>query len=262
MRARNGEVELAYRTQGAGDPLLLINGSGGTMEFWPAGLLDEFTARGFEVARYDHRDTGQSAHLPAADYGMTEMVDDAVAVLDALGWESTHIVGISLGGAIAQLLAVAHPTRVRTLTSIMSFSSYAIGERSLPDGILTEDPVESLRASLRVMGSPAFPADEDWIAKIIALRTEHGWDLEGLQRHGKAMVEAGDFRESLREIDVPTLVMHGTEDRARGIEGGVETAKAIPGAKFVAYSGWGHDLPRALWPSIVIEIRVLADLRK
>jgi pimeloyl-ACP methyl ester carboxylesterase len=259
--ARSGDVVLAYETLGPPDgvPLLLISGTGVQMLIWP----DEFCAAladcGFQLARFDNRDAGLSTHLTAhptpgwlkvllhpasAPYRLDDMAGDAVAVLDALGWPSAHIVGTSLGGMIAQVLAIRHPARVRTITSIMSTPSARIG---------TMPTIRVMRVLAQLAGHPA-TSPEQAADQAVTLKRADDADL----RQRAAVVASGDRRGALAGLRLPALVIHGQQDPMIRPRAGRATAAAIPGAKLVSYPGMGHDLPRELWPTIVAEIGTLA----
>jgi pimeloyl-ACP methyl ester carboxylesterase len=284
-KARNGDVELAYQRVGdqAGEPLLLIMGLGMQMIAWPDGFCEQLTTAGFAVARMDNRDAGESTQLrgasrpsllttltrpaTAAVYTLTDMADDAVAVLDALGWESAHVVGASLGGMIAQTLAVRHPKRVRTLTSMMSTPSPRIG-RATPKAMraLFSKPAAGRAgvqdrsvAVFRVIGSPGYPLDETVLREMAGRAFDRGGSPSGSLRQLAALRSAGDRRADLAGVRVPALVIHGEKDPLIRPSGGRATAAAIPGARLVVFPGMGHDLPAALWPSFVSEIASLAS---
>ena len=288
-RTRNGEVEIAYETLGdpRGEPLLLVMGTGGQMLSWPDGFCDCLTERGFHIARFDNRDSGLSTHLngagrpnqltmllrPAAGavYRLEDMAGDAVAVLDALGWRCAHVVGMSQGGMIAQTLAVRHPDRVRSLTSIASSPAPRLGQPT-PGTLLrvlrvanprrvqsAEDLAQYLVDLRQVTGSPGYPADEEWLRDLGRRSYDRGGlDTASVQRQTAAITASGDRREELRQVRVPTLVLHGEDDRMIRPVAGRATAGAIPGARLVTYAGMGHELPRALWPAIADEIAAVA----
>jgi len=289
--AHNGDIVLAYEASGppGGEPLLLISGTGAQMLIWPEGLCAALTDRGFQVARFDNRDTGLSTHLTgapapawltamlrpsAAPYRLADMADDALAVMDALGWPDAHVVGASLGGMIAQALAIGHPGRVRTLTSIMSTPSARIATmptlaaiRALARAAGTpvtgpEQAGDRAVALKKVIGSPGYPLDEDLVRDIAArsFQRHPGADKDD-ERQRAAVIASGDRRRALAGLRIPALVIHGDQDPVIRPKGGRATARAIPGARLVTYPGMGHDLPAALWPAIVEEIRGAADAR-
>jgi pimeloyl-ACP methyl ester carboxylesterase len=285
--ARNEDIVLAYETFGppGGEPLLLISGTGAQMLIWPEGFCTALVDRGFRVARFDNRDTGLSTHLTGASapgwltamlrpsavpYRLHDMADDAVAVMDALGWPDAHVVGASLGGMIAQALAIRHPGRVRTLTSIMSTPSARIATmptlaairalaRAAGTPVTSPDQAADRAVALkRIIGSPGYPLDEDMVRDIAARSFQRHPDAEQAerddQRQRAAVIASGDRRPALAGLRIPALVIHGEQDPVIRARGGRATARAIPGARLVTYPGMGHDLPAALWPSIVAEI--------
>ncbi|GAA4607348.1 pimeloyl-ACP methyl ester carboxylesterase [Actinoplanes octamycinicus] len=282
--ARHGAVEIAYEVEGPEDgvPLLLIMGLSLSMSFWPEGFRRRLVEHGFRVARFDNRDAGRSTHLTELGlpsplvwvtgrwhgYSLTDMAGDAVAVLDDLGWPSAHVVGVSLGGMIAQTLACRFPDRVRTLTSISSTPASHIG-RPHPRAMVALAPLpvrDSAAAArrmvriFRVVGSPGYPRDEEWIAEAARRDFDEAHDPNGVRRQLAAILSAGDRRPLLRELKMPVLVVHGTEDLLVRPAGGTETAQAVPGAKLVVFTGMGHDLPDALQPAIAGDIAALARL--
>lgn len=289
--ARNGDVVLAYETSGpsGGEPLLLISGTGAQMLIWPGGFCTALVDRGFRIARFDNRDTGLSTHLTgasapgwlatmlrpsAAPYRLADMADDALAVMDALGWPDAHVVGASLGGMIAQALAIRHPGRVRTLTSIMSTPSSRIATmptlaaiRALARAAGTpvtspEQAGDRAVALKQIIGSPGYPLDEDMVSDIAARSFQrHPGDERDHQRQRAAVIASGDRRRALAGLRIPALVIHGDQDPVIRPRGGRATARAIPGARLVTYPGMGHDLPAALWPAIADEIRRAANGR-
>jgi pimeloyl-ACP methyl ester carboxylesterase len=276
--AHNGDISIAYETFGAadGEPLLLISGTGAQMIVWPEDLCAALADRGFQVARFDNRDTGLSTHLtgtPApgwlktmlrpstAPYRLDDMAEDALAVMDALGWPTAHLVGASMGGMIAQILAIRYPSRVRTLTSIMSTPSSRIATmptiaaiRALAHDAGTpvtdaEQAAEAAVALKKVIGSPGYPLDEPAVRDVgrRSFDRDRGAE-EDAARQRAAVIASGDRRRALAALRMPVLVIHGEQDPIIRLKGGRSTAQAVPGARLVTYPGMGHDLPRALWP--------------
>jgi pimeloyl-ACP methyl ester carboxylesterase len=286
--ARHGAIEVAYETSGApgGEPLLLISGTGVQMLMWPDAFVAALAGRGFCVTRFDNRDAGLSTHLTeagnpgwlkplirpgAAPYRLEDMAGDAAAVLDALGWDRAHIVGISLGGMIAQTMAIRHPARVRTLTSIMSTPSARIGTmpkistmRKLMQiaGAPVNGPEQAAEATValkRLTGTARYPIDEELIRDIGRRSHQRDPGTEADASRQRAAVSAsGSRRKALAAMQIPTLVLHGDQDPIINATAGRATAAAIPGARLVIYPEMGHDLPRELWPTILDEIAALA----
>ena len=199
-------------------------------------------------------------------YRVAGLADDAVAVLDDLGWVSAHVVGLSLGGMIAQTLAGRYPDRVRTLTSISSTPSPRIGRphlrampvllsRAAPDRRTAADHVVKI---FRVIGSPDYPRDEAWLREVAGESHDRAHDPIGIRRRLAAIVSSSDRRPLLARLQMPALVVHGDSDLLVRPSGGRATAAAIPGARLVTFPGMGHDLPAALQPAIVDEIAALA----
>ena len=292
LTARSGPLDIAYEVLGEpdGEPLLLVMGLGAQMVGWPDGFCAELTARGFRVVRFDNRDVGLSTHLdgpvpkrawsrvPAA-YTLSDMAGDAVAVMDAVGWPAAHVVGASLGGMIAQLLAVEHPDRVLSLTSVMSTPAPRIGRMRARTTLALvrraralakehgrpttpEAMADFMVAMQEVTGSPGHPADrEDHLAmlRVAMARDDQGLTGPGAKRQGAAERIARDLRPELAAVRVPTLVVHGDSDVVIRPEGGRATAAAVPDARLVVHPGMGHELPRALWPTLADDIRATAD---
>lgn len=280
---RHGDVEIAYETIGpqAGEPLLLVMGTGTQMLAWHPGFCAALVERGFQVTRFDNRDCGLSTRFTAdgppnqlkmwlrpasvAAYRLEDMADDAVAVLDAQGHQSAHVVGCSLGGMIAQVMATRQPERVRTLTSISSTPSPQIGRTRLGTLVrfakVVKKPVTDADSLAQQMidlqpftGSPDYPPDLEWLRELARQSYERGYDLAGSQRQTAAIAAAGDRRRDLATLRTPTLVIHGEADQIIRPIAGRETARVIPGAVLVTYPGMGHNLPRELWPAITREI--------
>jgi pimeloyl-ACP methyl ester carboxylesterase len=279
-RAQVGDLEIAYETFGdAGHPpVLLVMGLATQMIGWPdefcAGLAD----RGYFVIRFDNRDIGLSTHLDSAGvpdiltvlggdsssvaYGLADLADDTVGLLDALGLESAHLVGASMGGMIAQLVAVRHPSRVRSLTSIMSTTGDpAVGAPSEAAMALLLAPAARDReaAVQRVIGSPGFEFDESSVRDRAGLSFDRAYDPAGVARQLAAILTTPDRTRDLKGVSVPTLVIHGADDALVNVSGGRATAAAIPGAELLVVEGMGHDLPRAMWPEITDRIAALVQ---
>jgi pimeloyl-ACP methyl ester carboxylesterase len=278
-------IEIAYETFGdpGGRPLLLVMGLATQMLAWHEDFCRELVGRGFFVVRFDNRDVGLSTHLhdapppdvmaafggdtSSASYRLEDLADDAVALLDVLGIEAAHVVGASMGGMIAQMLAVTHPSRILSLTSIMSTPSPSIGSSTqeamavllaAPAGN-REEAVERARQTYRVIGSPGYPLDERWLGQIAGEAYDRGYDPVGVARQLLAIHASGDRTPRLREVRVPTLVVHGRNDPLVQVAGGQATAEAVPDAELLVLDGMGHNLPRELWPQIVDAITKVAD---
>jgi pimeloyl-ACP methyl ester carboxylesterase len=275
LTTRNGDIEIAYRTASQGErPLLLIQGGSAPMEAWPDGFCAELARRGFRLALFDNRDSGRSSRATRA-YTLADMAADAWAVLDALAWPAAHLVGVSLGGMIAQVMAVHQQHRVLSLTSLSSAPSpsmwwnrrtprlvhgmLAVGLRVRGRGPQAE--AERLVGMMRIIGSTGYPHDEDWLSEMAIRTYEHRTDAAAARRQRAASRATGDRRAELSRIRVPSLVLTGQADPVQPIRAGRATAAAIPGARFVSYPGMGHDLPRELWATIADEIDAIAAER-
>ena len=271
-------ITIEYET--TGDPaepaLLLVMGLGAQLIHWPDEFCAALAGRGFFVVRYDNRDVGLSTKTDGpvpdllaalqgdtsqATYTLVDMAGDGIALLDALGVGAAHVVGVSMGGMIAQNLAIHHPDRVLSLCSIMS----------TPNGNMSSDPAspeagamlfrppaksrdEAVAQSVegaRVIGSPAFAVNEDEIRARAAQAYDRCFYPLGTSRQLCAIVASGDWRPGLAELDVPTLVIHGSADPLVRPSWGRATAEAIPGAELLMIEGMGHDLPRGVWDTLV-----------
>lgn len=280
-------VDVCYQTFGQPDdePLLLVMGLGGPMTWWDAALCERLAAQGFYVIRYDNRDTGRStrcegrvanhavvrAFLGAPvrpPYTMADLAADGFALLDHLGIDSAHVAGVSMGGMIAQTMAIDAPRRVRTLTSIMS----STGRRSVgwqhPMLLTTllvrrgPDRDAYVNRALKVwqmIGSPAFQPTEEELRSRAGDTFDRGVSEQGVMRQMMAVVTQPDRTAALRELDIPTLVVHGLADKMVHVSGGRATAAVIPGAELLLIDGMGHDLPPALFDSFATAIRRTAD---
>ncbi|MCP2270999.1 Pimeloyl-ACP methyl ester carboxylesterase [Actinokineospora diospyrosa] len=256
----------------ADPPVLLLMGGGAQMINWPEGFCAELVARGLHVVRFDNRDTGRSSRVEngpepdlraamagdfsSASYTLSDMAADTVGLVDRLGLERVHLVGASMGGMIAQTVAVEFPQRVLSLTSIMSTTGdpavgqadlRALGAVGAPPGTRAEF-VRWQVAALRAVSSPGFAFDEAGAAERAGRVFDRGFDLTGMLRQSVAVLASGDRTEKLRGLQLPTVVIHGTEDRMCDVSGGRATAAAIPGAELVLVDGLGHGFPREVWP--------------
>jgi pimeloyl-ACP methyl ester carboxylesterase len=278
-------IDVAYETFGdrAAPPVLLIMGGGAQMINWPEGFCAELVDRGLHVIRFDSRDTGRSTHfadapmpdvqaalagdLSSVSYTLSDMAADTVGLLDVLGLDSAHLVGASLGGMVAQTVAIEYPDRVRSLTSMFSTTGErAVGQTDFaalgPIGAPPEDRqgfIEWQVRAMRAVGSPGFPFDEEAVADRAGRAYDRGHDPLGMLRQAVAVVASGDRTDHLRALQVPTLVLHGTDDKMIDLSGGRATAAAIPGAKLVTVDGMGHNLPRQLWGKLAGHIAELVQ---
>jgi len=282
-------VDIEYETFGSADDpaLLLVMGFTAQLTGWDDGFCAELAARGRYVIRFDNRDCGLSTHLdglsanpqavmkaqlagepvPATPYDLSDMANDAVGLLDALGIEQAHVVGASMGGMLVQTIAIEHPQRCLSMTSIMSS---------------TGDPRagKPTKEALAYLMAPPPPERDDYIARAeqgaitaskryfdpakarakAAVSYDRAFYPEGAPRQLAAIYASGDRTEALRAVSVPSLVLHGRDDTLITPEGGALTAAAIPGAHYVLLADMGHDLPEPLWPLIVPTIANFQDL--
>jgi pimeloyl-ACP methyl ester carboxylesterase len=281
-RAAVNGIEIEYDSFGdrSRPPLFLIMGLGAQMILWEDELCAALAASGFFVVRFDNRDVGLSTQLDAAGvpnvfeamqamaagrpvsapYTLADMADDTVALMTALGIERAHVVGASMGGMIAQILAIRHPERLLSMTSIMSTT----GDPALPPAsadamrvLLTPPPGDRAGNVARgieawkVIGSPGFPLDEDRMRNLFGRAFDRGYHPAGVARQMVAILASGNRTAALRSVTVPTLVIHGAADPLVRVEGGRATAAAIPDATLVVIAGMGHDLPPGTWPQII-----------
>ena len=281
VSAGNTRIEVDDQGPASAEPLLLIMGLGMQLVAWPMPLVQSLVDAGFRVIRNDNRDIGLTQHMDhmgvpnvlweslkfrlrlsvRAPYSVSDMARDAVGVLDALGVDKAHMVGVSMGGMIAQRVAIAAPHRVLSLTSIMSSS----GARGLPEakpavlrallsrprGKEREDVIDHFFKVLRVIGSPGFPIEDDLLRQRIATGTDRSYHPSGSMRQMMAIAADTPARaNALARISAPTLVLHGKADPLVPYGCGEDTARRIPGAKLVGIEGMGHDLA----PGVVARI--------
>jgi pimeloyl-ACP methyl ester carboxylesterase len=279
-------IEVAYERFGdrQAPPVLLVMGGGAQMIGWPEGFCAALTDHGLQVIRFDSRDVGLSSHFPdgpapdlqaalagdlsSASYTLSDMAADTAGLLDALGLDSAHIVGASLGGMIAQTIAIEHPGRVRSLTSMMATTGdRSVGQPDLqalapllgPPPASRQEVIDRQVRAFRVIGSPGFEFDEAGVRERAGRAYDRAYDPLGLGRQAVAAVASGDRTARLRSVRVPTLVLHGGADLMCDVGGGRATAAAIPGAELVIIDGMGHSLPRQLWPEITSRIADLVE---
>jgi pimeloyl-ACP methyl ester carboxylesterase len=267
-------IDICYQRLGNPDApaVLLIMGVGGQSIHWPDEFCHALAGEGLQVIRFDNRDAGLSTHmtdaplpnLPAVlagdmssvSYRLSDMAADTVGLLDVLGIRKAHVVGASMGGFIAQTMAIEHPDRVRSLTSMMSTTgNMQVGQPapealrevfSGPPATTRDEVIQQRMRAFRAVGSPGSPADENEVIARAAQAYDRAHDPTGVARQAIASVASGDRTERLRSLDVPTLVIHGLADRMCDVSGGRATAEAIPGAELVLIEGMGHNLPPGL----------------
>lgn len=272
-------IELCYETFGSQDDpaVLLIMGLGGPMGWWDREFCTELAGRGFFVIRYDNRDTGRSTKLrqhrvtrgdilkafagrARAPYTLTDMADDAIGLLDHLGLAAAHVAGVSMGGMIAQTLAIEHPDRVLSLTSIMSTTGRRTVGWQHPKLIPTmlgssgsgrEGYLANSQRSWKRISSPAYPTTVESMLARAEETWDRGWAASGVLRHMMAVLTQRDRTKDLERVSVPTAVIHGLNDPLVHRSGGRATARAIRDAEHLEIAGMGHDLPRQLWPTYI-----------
>lgn len=290
LDAAHGPIEYEIEGREDGTPLMLITGLGAQLVRWSPTLRQALIARGFRVIRLDNRDAGLSRHYhdagrpdlkqvaaalrenrgPGLAYTLGDMADDVATLMDALGIASAHVAGSSMGGFIAQLVAIRHPERVRSLTLIMT----STGNPELPgpppevQAMLAAraepgvSPADQAVANARLIASPAFPFDEARVRARIAEEAERGSNGDSYLRQRAAILAGGDRREDLRKLDVPTMVLHGDADLLVRVEAGRDVAANIPGAELRVFEGMGHEIPEGLVDQVADAIAEVAAKAK
>jgi pimeloyl-ACP methyl ester carboxylesterase len=284
-RAHANGIDIEYVTDGdpAERPMLLVMGLGAQLITWPQGFVDALCEKGFFVIRYDNRDSGLSTKFEgtpeftalftgdpsSAPYLIEDMADDAAALLTELGLSRVHVVGASLGGMITQALTIHHQERFLSACSIMSTTgnravgvptNEAIAALLRPVATSREDAVEASVAGSKVIGSPAYPVDEQVLRTRAAAAYDRSYCPEGTARQLAAVLASPDRTEGLHGVELPFLVLHGEADPLVTLSGGQATADAVPRSKLITYPGMGHDLPEILWSEINDAIAANAEL--
>jgi pimeloyl-ACP methyl ester carboxylesterase len=278
-------LEIVYDELGdpAGEPMLMVMGLGTQLIHWHPDLCGLLGERGFRVIRFDNRDAGRSTRVDAPmpgrwamlglrrsrpAYSLYDMAGDAAGLMDHLGIESAHVVGASMGGMIAQAVAIRHGARVRSLALVMThpgkrrlamprmraFATLLWGAPRTREGF-----IEQAVRVFRVIGSPGFETDETWLRDTAGAAYDRGHFPPGVARQLHAITSARDRTAALRELRVPTVVVHGDRDPLIRPAGGRSLARTIPDARLVIVPGMGHDLPRGAWPTIVEAIASNAE---
>lgn len=288
-KARANGIEIEFETFGDSNspPILLVMGLGGQLIHWDERFCQQLADCGHFVIRYDNRDVGLSTWfdqtgtpeiLPLmlatragesvdVPYTLTDMADDGIALLDALSLEQAHVCGVSMGGMIAQRMAIDHPNRLRSLTSIMS----STGNPSLPAAApkvmekLLGPPPRDLEQSVSqaitmsaLVGSPGYRATEEEIRAVAEQAFRRAFHPQGTTRHLAAIAADGSRVEALRKLGLPCLVIHGRDDALVPFAAGVDTAETIPDAATLWIDGMGHDMPPALWGEVIDAIHAHA----
>ncbi len=277
-RADGAHVEIAYELFGEPDgiPLLMVHGLGMQLVGWHPDLLKKLVGRGYRLAIFDNRDAGLSTHFhdagepdimkllardaSQAAYTLGDLADDATGLMDLLEWDSAHVFGVSMGGMIVQTLAIRHPHRLRSLTSIMATtgavdvgaaSDAALATLMEPAAGSREEHIENSVKSYAVIASTGFAHDYDHIRTRAGQSWDRGLDPAGTVRQVAAILASGDRTPALGDVNLPSLIVHGDADPLVDVSGGRATAAAIRSAEYLEVEGMGHDLPREVWPRVL-----------
>ncbi|MEM7702769.1 MAG: alpha/beta hydrolase [Pseudomonadota bacterium] len=287
----NTGIEICYEEAGdrANETILLIMGLGVQLTHWPVEFIEALVGRGYHVVRFDNRDIGLSQKmgdvkppmlplhilrarlgwLPKVPYDLSEMADDAAGLMESLGIEKAHVAGASMGGMIAQLMAINHREKLLSMTSVMSttgnlklppadkeaMKALVARPASMEEDVLVEHGMKILRA----IGSPGFPRDEEQARERTRANIRRNVYPLGMPRQLAAIINDGDRRERLAGVTTPTLVLHGEDDPLVKLAAGEDTAMSVPGARLVTYPGWGHDFPLELVDQIADEVAAHAS---
>jgi pimeloyl-ACP methyl ester carboxylesterase len=279
-------VDIAYQLHGNSlhPTLLLIHGLSTPLTGWPKAMIDSFVAANFQVLLLDNRDVGRSEfldHFPIPNMGwvmtkyklglpinqpyqLVDMMQDTIAFFDALNLSEVHVVGASMGGMIAQLMAIHYPQRVKTLTSIMSTTGYkklpSVDQNireTLAQKPASKDYKDRMQYHInkwQVIGSPDYPSSDAYLREYVDSMLQRGITAKGTLRQMLAIMAADNREDALSKLTIPSLVIHGDCDGLVNVAGGKATADAIPNATLKIYPGMGHDFPSELIPSIVDNI--------
>lgn len=283
------DIELCYQTFGdpEDEPLVLVMGLSGPMTWWDTELCEMLARAGFYVVRFDNRDIGRSSRargrVPRTvlvrgflatpvrpPYALGDMADDVFGLMDHLGLESAHVAGVSMGGMIAQTMAIARPARVRSLASIMSTTGkrtvgwqhpVMLRQLVLGGGAGREAYIRTSLVTWRVIGSPGYPKSQEELAQRAGETYDRGVSFQGLMRQMAAVVTQPNRTAALHALRVPTIVIHGLADKMVHVSGGRATALAVPGAELLLVDGMGHDVPAELFDTVTKAIQSNASRR-
>ncbi len=284
-------IELYYETFGSkdGDPLLLIMGVGAQAVMWPVGFCEALVEAGYYVIRYDSRDVGLSQKLDDAGtpnvlraalrkllglrvnapYTLSDMAADGAGLIEALGFDKAHVFGVSLGGMVAQTMAIEKPHRVKTMISMMSTtgSFRYVGKPRAIRALLSrrvattsEEAADNSVAFFNVVRGPGYAVDEEILRPASAHAFERCVYPPGFARQLVAAIASGDRTRALAQVRLPALIMHGSHDPLVPPSGGRATARAIPGAKLHIIEGLGHHMPRGVWTEMIEHIKAITKL--
>jgi len=271
-------INIAFQRFGEPDtpPVFLMMGAGAQMIAWPENFYLELVKRNLQVIRFDNRDTGLTTHFENApipdfqavmkgdfstvSYTLSDMAADTIGLIDFFGFEKVHLIGASMGGMIAQTIAIEYPSRIKSLTSIMSTTGNpSVGQ---PDYVALstlgkpnyDDRTEYIQwriKALKTIGSSFYPFEEEDTIANIGLSWDRDHDSLSMVRQSVAVLKSGDRTSLLKKLDIPTLVLHGKIDKMINVSGGIATAEAIPNSKLVLFEHMGHELPQPLWKEFV-----------
>ncbi len=286
--AQSNGIDLYYEEEGSGEPLVLIMGLSAQHEWWSRQLIDGFIAQGFRIIRFDNRDVGQSTRLDAlgtpnvrlmtagrllggrlkAPYTLEDLADDTLGLMDHLGIERAHVMGGSMGGMVAQRVTLKAPTRVASLTLLYTNTGSRLDGIAAPSVIRTllkpppqgrEATIDRLAEVGQLLTGPHYPYDEAYWRDLAVRCWNHSSEPPGTPRQLAAVLASPSTRERLREIEQPTLVIHGTADPLLPLRGGIRLAHSIRRARLLMLEGMGHYVPPSLRDTVVLNVRAVAN---